>query len=122
MSTDLTITKGLPFSRVIRVTGGKNVWPELDDFEIRSELREKQLPTSQFIMALHVFMTAEYGTGDEADDILIHWEMTGADTRSIPSKGKFDIILSDPGVTDARAIPVVSGSIALAFLTTAPED
>lgn len=118
MSTDITITKGLPFSRVIRVESARIIWAELDDFEIRSQLRQKAAVDSPLIADLHDYMTATY----EDDDIVITWSMTGADTRALTSKGKYDVIVSDTGSVDARAIPVLSGSISLAVLTTAAED
>lgn len=118
---EITITRGLPFSRTIRVTGGKNIWPNLVDFEVRSHLRKKKDPTSLLILVLHDYMEKSYGVDTQADDIIITWTMTGAETLEITDKGYFDVLLSDPGADDERGLRAVMGSIKLEDLTTTTE-
>lgn len=115
MTTNFTITKGLPFARVVRVTDGKNVWPQLVDFEVRSHLRAKPNTDSTLIAVLHTYMAVSF----DANDILISWSMTGAQTDSLAAKGSYDIVISDPGGDDARAVLVLEGTITLKTITTA---
>lgn len=107
MSTDFEMHAGIPFARVIRVTDGKNVWGDLDDFEVRCQLRKGKSTTSGLILNLHDYMTVDFG----GDDIVITWTMTGAEVRVFDANGYYDLILSDTGTTDARAIRVLDGQV-----------
>ncbi len=123
VETNFTIIRGLPFRREIRIEGGKNVWSGLSDFEVRAQLRKKKAMDSELICDLHTFMTKAYGVDTQVDDIIITWSMTGSETLSaLTAKGYYDVIVSDSGSTDARAIEALSGVIALDGITTAPED
>ena len=117
MATNFSITRGLPFARSFRIVDGKNVWPTLPDFEVRSQLRTTKAPTSTIIENLHDFMEASY----DVDDILIAWSMTGAETLTLASGGYYDIVVSDAGASDERAISISSGKIKVSDTTTKPE-
>ena len=117
MATNFSITRGLPFARSFRITDGKNVWPNLVDFEVRSQMRLTKAPTSAIVANLHDFMTADF----DANDIVITWTMTGAQTYALTGGGYYDILVSDAGATDERAIPISSGKIKVLDTTTKPE-
>lgn len=116
-SVELAMTAGLPYARRFRVQGGKLVWSNLDQMEVRSQIRQRKTPTSPLVGALTPFLTASY----EGDDILIDLELTGAQTRAMV-KGYYDIIISDVGTTDARALPVASGKVKVSTLVTEAAD
>ena len=117
----IKITRGLPYANQWRLPNGKDMWPNLADFEVRSQLRKTKLASSQLITNLHLFMTKSYGIDTQANDIIVRWRMTGAETRALAGDGFFDVILSDPGVTDERGLRIYSDQIKLASLITAPE-
>lgn len=118
----LNVTRGLPYAVQWRVTDGKNIWADINDFEVRSQLRKTKLPTSLLIANLHDFMSKEYGVDAQANDIIVKLIMTGAQTRALSMSGFFDVILSDPGVEDVRGLEIYSGKIKLSDTTTEPED
>lgn len=120
-ATDFTLVRGIPFSRVIRVPNGKTVWPDLGQVEVRSQLRKVASPTSELILNLHDFMTLDYGTDDQANDVIVTWAMTGAEVRAVPSSGHYDVILSDTGPADARASRLLFGQILVETVITSPE-
>ena len=117
----LKITRGLPYAYRWRVKDGKNIWPTINDFEVRSQLRETKQNTSPLIMNLHDYMTTTYGVDAQSNDIIIDFRMTGAETRLIEETGYFDIVLSDTGVSDERAIKIGPEQIKLSDLVTLPE-
>lgn len=113
----LELTAGLPYARRIRMTDGKLAWPLLTDFEVRSHVRAGKDTTSPLLYDLAVHMTPSY----DVNDILVDISLTGAQTRLIPP-GNFDVIISDPGVEDVRAVRLASGKIKVASLITAAVD
>lgn len=113
----LEMTAGLPYSRRFRVQDGKLVWPTLDTFEVRSQIRKRKTPTSELLGALTPFLTPSY----DEDDIVVDLELTGAQTREVVG-GYYDIIISDVGTTDARAIPIASGKVKVGTLVTEAAD
>lgn len=117
----IKIKRGLPYASRFRIHNGKLQWANLTDFEVRSQLREEKDVDSPLIANLHTFMSKSYGTGEQANDIIIDFVMTGSDTRTLTADGYFDVIVSDPGVTDARGLQIYSGRIVLSDLTTSPE-
>ena len=114
---DLIITAGLPFGRRVRVSGGTNVWPTLVDFEVRSQIRREPNSISELLGDLRPYITPSI----DGVDIVLDIEMSGAQTRLIP-EGYFDIVISDPGSTDTRAISVLTGRIKIKTLVTAVTD
>lgn len=106
--TNFTMQAGVPFSRVIRVVDGKNIWATENTYEIRAQLRKTQHEDSELIAELHPFMSRAY----DLNDIVITWTMTGADVRTL-RRGNYDIVLSDVGVTDAKAVRILSGLISV---------
>ena len=117
-SVELAMTAGLPYRRRIRVTGATSMWPTLDDFEVRSQIRAGRDVNSQFLHDLGQYITPSI----EGDDIILTLELTGAQTRLLPVKGNYDVIISDPGVDDAKALPALSGKIKVGQLITGPAD
>lgn len=110
-ATNLTIQAGIPFSRVFRVVDAKDVWPTLGSLEVRCQLRVGTRPSTRLLSNLHDFMDAAYGTGETANDVVVTLSMTGADTAALAdvmptSSGKADLVLSDAGAVDARAVRV----------------
>lgn len=117
MGTDLRIVAGLPYSRRIRVVGAAATWPTVEDFEVRSQVRTGRGPTSTLLFALADYLTPSV----EGGDIILDLHMTGSQTRQIKA-GFYDIVISDPGEVDERAIRALHGSISIGSLTTAPVD
>lgn len=109
----ITVVAGQPLNRQIRAVGVKDVWPTLDAFELRAQLRTGSGTSARLIANLHDYMTKVF----DGDDLVITWTMSGAQTRTLYGKvwglfktGYFNIILSDPGDEDAKAliVPLVS--------------
>lgn len=114
---ELIVTAGLPYTRAIRITGGAAIWPELDQFEVRSQVRAGKTEQTALLNDLRPFITKTI----VENDIVLLLSMTGAETRTL-NAGYYDVILSDPGVTDARAISALSGKIKIKQLVTAASD
>lgn len=104
---------GLPFSRRIRVTDGKNIWADLDDFEARMQIRATDDSSSQ----LRYDFTPHLVKSFDVNDIIVEWNLTGEQTRELQF-GYFDLVLSDTGVVDARAIQVIYGYLDLDSIIT----
>lgn len=114
MTTDFAMQAGIPFARSIRITDGKNVWTNLGDFEVRSQLRTGRSPSYSLIVDLGQYMTKAF----DGNDIVVTWSMTGEDVRDITKNGYYDLIVSDLGVEDSRAILVLAGQIRVANTVT----
>lgn len=114
---NLKITAGLPYARRIRIKDGKNVWPSLDDLEVRSEVRVGVSSTSKLKATLRPFITPSF----DLNDLILDLQMTGNATRSLLG-GYYDIVVSDVGPTDTRAIKVVGGTLTVEKLVTAGTD
>ena len=114
---NLSIVGGLPYKRKFRLLNGTAVWPTLANFELRSQLRKQASVDADLLLNFADYMTPTI----EGADIVITLTMTGAQTRSLPATGYYDIILSDPGEDDAKAVCVVPASkITKSTLVTAP--
>lgn len=111
--TTLDITGGLPYSRRIRITNGVNVWPTLDDFEVRSEVRASPHGASKLKATLSQFITPSI----DGNDIVLDLQMTGSDTRAL-SNGYYDIVVTDKGSTDLRGLRVLRGQLTVDQLIT----
>jgi hypothetical protein len=103
---DLPIRAGLPFARRIRVVGGRATWPTLDSFEVRADVRSGASSSSPLRYDLRQHMAVAY----DGDDIVIDLSMTGAQTRQAKG-GNYDVLVSDAGAEDARAIVAVEGQV-----------
>lgn len=112
-SVDFMLTAGLPYNRKIRAIGAAKVWPTLEDFEVLSQIRSERSSSSRLLGSLLPYLSASI----DGDDIVLDLEMTGAQTRQTP-EGFYDIIISDPGSTDLRAISVLSGRVVVGSLVT----
>lgn len=110
----LSIRSGLPFARRVRVTDGKNIWPSLTDFEARMQIRSSRDSESVLKFDFTSYLVKSF----DNNDILIDWNLTGAQTRELPS-GYFDLILSDVGTTDSRAIQALQGYFQILSTVTA---
>ena len=115
---ELAMTAGLPYKRRFVVVGGASVWATVGQFEVRSQMRAGRDVNSEFLYDLAQHITPSV----VGADIVLDLSLTGAQTRGVPAKGNYDIIVSDPGVTDARAIPVVNGKVKVGQLVTAAGD
>lgn len=100
----LDVTGGLPYGRNFRVTDGVDIWPDVDSFEVRGQIRQKDKYTAPLVADLTPYLTGEI----DGNDIVIKLVMTGAVTRTL-GKGAYDILISDPGVEDAKALRVSEG-------------
>lgn len=107
------ITAGLPFARRIRVANGKNFWSELTDFEVRMQVRASKAYTSELLFDFTPWLVTTF----DGNDIVIDWNLTGAQTRAVKS-GYFDLVLSDVGTTDGSAIRALSGYFKVSSTTT----
>ena len=114
---DLIIRAGLPYRRRARVTGAANIWPTSSDFEVRCQVRVSPDARSTLKATLTPFLT---GTID-GEDVLVDLEMTGQQTRNLPG-GYYDIVLSDLGVGDARAMTILFGQLKIQPLVTSASD
>lgn len=117
VETDLVLRAGLPYARRFRVVGATAIWPTLDDLEVRAQVRKRKSPDSDLVTNLGQFITMSVEGEDFVGDI----SLTGEQTYPLVS-GNYDIVFSDPGVTDARLIPVLEGGFkVLPRLVTKPE-
>jgi len=106
---DLTITAGRPFRRLIHVPEARKLWTDVAELEVRAQMRAGKTTEAELIYNLHTFMSWVLDT----DDLEIEWTMTGQQTRALHEtmlkfnrKGYFNIVISDKGVVDARALVV----------------
>lgn len=120
MTDALLITAGKVFTRVVRVVDGKNIWSDLDAFEVRAQLRQGKTTSTELIYNIHDDMEKSYGEDNTefptgSNDILITWTWDGKKTRELfnlnwgkskAKKGYCNIILSDTGDEDGRTIVV----------------
>jgi hypothetical protein len=113
IETPLEITGGLPYNRRIRVKNAALTWPTEDDFEVRSEIRVGPSSDSRLKASLVEYITPSV----EDDDILLDLNLTGSVTRTLPG-GYYDIIVSDAGSMDNRAIRVLGGKLTIKPLVT----
>lgn len=119
-NTPLTLTSGLPFGKIVLVTlpTGRSWWNALEDFEVRAEVRSQDSPESTLLLDFGPYITV---TMDDADTVRIVFEMSGEQTRGVKKSGFYDVIMSDPGATDARAKKVLKGDLSVDTVITAPE-
>lgn len=117
----LKMTAGRPFNQVIRIVGAKSVWPELDQLEVRAQLRTEKDSEGSLIADLHTYMTPTF----DENDLLITWVMTGKQTRDLYAlnwgyfkEGYFNVIVSDTGLDDARALVVPTVTLKAVDTTT----
>jgi hypothetical protein len=109
----LTVQAGEPFAQQIRIRDGQNVWASLGDFEVRAQVRQYRSTTSDLVVDLTPFLTVSL----DANDILITLSLTGAETRAIRG-GQYDVIVSDIGTTDARAVVLIYGTVEVSPVVT----
>lgn len=112
-SVRFDVKAGLPFARQIRITNGKNIWATLEAFEARMHIREERDVTSslKYDFSPHIIKSFD------VDDIVLAWSLTGAQTREL-SSGYFNLLVSDIGSVDDRAIQVIFGYLNLLPTTT----
>jgi hypothetical protein len=113
----LSITAGLPYSRRMRVSGAKSVWPTADAYEVRSQIRVGKDVSSALVAELTPFLSASY----DGTDIVVELELTGAETRTL-GPGNYDIIISDKGAVDANGLTILSGKVKIKSTITAATD
>jgi hypothetical protein len=118
VSVPLKCRAGIPYRRRFRLVDGAAIWSTVESFEVRSQIRDKKDSSSELLGSLTPYLTKFI----EGNDIVVQLEMTGAQTRTLPKKGYYDIIISDPGVEDDRAIPISSGRITVRSLITEAAD
>jgi len=118
MSTPLTLTKSLPFGKIILVTlpNGRTWWTALNEFEVLFQVRHEVSRDSTLILDLAQYLTV---TMDDADTIRIVVSMTGEETRTVVRSGHYDVIISDPGTIDARAKKILEGTFTIEDVVTA---
>ena len=111
------ITAGLPFTKtfIITLPTGRNWWTSREDFEIRSQIREKPDVSSTLILDFTDYMSITF---DGDDEIVAVLQMNGEDTRSFTRSGFYDFILSDVGTVDGRAYKIAQGSVRISQLVT----
>lgn len=125
-NNELTMTSGRPLSQVIRVVDAKNIWPTVEELEVRAQLRTGKSTSDALIANLHDYMTWVF----DVDDLVISWTMTGEETRDLYAltwgyfkTGYFNVIVSDIGTVDGRALVVPTVSLkAVPTTTTASGD
>lgn len=112
-TVDLHITAGLPYHRRMRIVGGASAWPTLQHFEVKSHVRSSESHKATLRFDFTPFLSREI----DGSDIVVDLKLTGKDTKSVKS-GYYDLIISDVGEVDARAIPVLSGRVILTRVVT----
>lgn len=115
MSTELNATAGLPFSKAVRLANGKDIWGALEECEARMQIRVNEDPGSKLKYDFTSHLRLEF----DLNDILIKWDLSGAETRLLKS-GYYDLIISDAGPSDDRAIRLLHGPFVLDSVTTSP--
>lgn len=113
VETPLDIVGGLPYQRQIRIKNGTSIFPVLSQLEVKSQVRVAPDMDS----TLRYTLTPHITPSIDGADIVLDLALTGQDTRLMPS-GYYDIILSDPGAVDLRAIRVLGGKIKVHPLVT----
>ena len=119
MSTpvNFVVTAGLPFSRQVRITNGKSLWATEELFEARMQIRDGEDVST----ALRYDFTPHLQKSYDGEDILVRWDLTGAQTRALKS-GFYDLIVSDVGPEDAKALPpLLYGRFKVETLVTSAE-
>lgn len=114
---DLEMTAGLPYNRRFRVVGGAAIWDAEEKFEVRSHIRQRKTQDSQLLKDLSPYFSSSVVEGD----ILIDLSLTGEQTRGFV-KGYYDIVISDVGTVDARALTISSGKVKVGTTVTAAGD
>lgn len=109
----LEMVAGLPYAIRFRVTGVTAIWPTLDLLEVRGQVRKKDDPASPLVGNLTPYLVATI----DGTDILVTLRLNGAQTRTM-AKGYYDIVISDVGPDDDRALPVSKGPLVLDTLVT----
>lgn len=113
VDVDLNVTGGLPYARRIRIRDGTKVWPSVDDFEVRSEVRSSNKYSSRLKFTLSPYITSSI----DGSDIVLDLRMTGSETRQLYG-GFYDMIVSDKGGADVRAIRILKGRLLVEHLVT----
>lgn len=111
----LAVTRGVPFARTVRITGGTSIWATLDDFEVRAQVRAGRSELDALVADLGPYLSVSL----DGADILIVLALSGAETRALAAGGFYDILLSDVGTTDARALKVLAGQLTVNPTVTA---
>lgn len=108
--TDLTMTRGLPFRRSVRIVDGTSLWPTLDDFEVRMQARTGQGETYPLVLDFTPHLTPSV----DGADIVVDISLTGEETRALAeSQGYYDMLVSDVGVVDEEAIKALDGRLTI---------
>lgn len=115
---------GIPWDRQVQITDGKDRWATLGAFEARMQIRDGVSSTSALRYDMTPHLVKAFGTGGTANDIFISWSLSGAETRVLRAacgdKERFyDLLVSDPGVTDEEALYVLHGRIRVNSTVTA---
>jgi len=108
------ITAGLPFGKAIEVTlptvaSGRDWWTAANQFEVLSQIRIADDPTSPLLLDLTQFI--DFSFTNFPDTFTITLSLTGADTRLLTQSGYYDIVVSDILTTDARAYKILEGVV-----------
>lgn len=112
-NVDLKMKAGIPYRRLVTLVDGKDDWGTLGACEVRCQVRAgiEEATTLRWDLTPH--LTKSY----VGNDIEIVLSLTGAETR-LGKHGYYDMIISDSGVTDAKAIPLVFGQVEIEPTTT----
>ena len=104
------IKAGLPFGKtvVMALPPTRDWWLELTDFEVQAQIREGKSETTPLIIDLNPYLKV---TKNDVNTFRIDLDMTGEDTRAISKEGRYDVLISDVGATDARAIKLMKGAL-----------
>lgn len=112
-ATTLSVQAGEPYTLHITLTDGKDTWPSLDDCEVRAQIRRYRSATSDLILDLTPFLTATF----DGNNITVDLALTGGQTRTLRG-GHYDVVISDTGTSDERAIVLVHGTVDVTPIVT----
>lgn len=114
---DLTFKAGIPYRRRWVLTDGTNLWADASDCEVRCQVRGGTSTST----VLKMDLTPHLSVTIEGDNVVATLLMTGADTR-VAKGGYYDMVISDTGTTDARAVRLGRGKISVEPTPTSAED
>jgi len=123
MSTQVKfeITSGLPFSKVINITlpTGRTWWTNVNQFEVLMQIREQPTKYSKLILDMTQYLTVQFSS---TNLLRVSLSMTGEDTRTFTKSGYYDLVISDTGLTDARAFVIIKGQAKRKILITSEQE
>jgi len=103
-ATKLEVARGFPFSKNVRISNGKNVWPTLDLVEAKMLIRKTKSTASDVLKDFTPYLHLDF----DGNDLVVSWSLSGQETLDLVS-GYYELVISDAGPQDTRAIRALYG-------------